>query len=202
MTDFHLPAILRLIITSQVGWILGVIVGGGLGYLLALGFRSLITSKPNFRRALFLLPWRTGAIALLLLASVPVLYIVIWGFGPKTDIIGIGTITMILMLCTIPSLLLDYWLPNTLRIRFVALMRSIATGSIVIANLFSLLGGSSGSMGQIALFHLRMMEKSMAIGYYMIAVVIVLVIDVLMGVLQYYYFGLTATKGLNSATEN
>ena len=165
------------------GWLIGIIAGGGLGYLCALTLRSVSTAFPQLRKPAVLIPWRTVIMALLLFISLPVLVIMQFGLGAKSGTISVGLTVFLLALVYAISVLLEYWHANRLLSRLVSGARTLATASPVFTALFGFFGG--GGAGSIAIQSLRLFDFKTAVRAYFSVILLILFADILLGLLHY-----------------
>jgi hypothetical protein len=121
-------AVLRnhLLITV-VAWIGGGIIGGGGGYLMASLVRLRMSEKPDERRILALLPWRTLIFVLLLVVWSPwsPWLVMRYGLGTSTGIMTVGlTIGLVAWPMAMNTCLNTWFIPNP-RIHLIAEARTL-----------------------------------------------------------------------------
>ena len=55
--DISAVSVVEYFLISWIPWLIGIVVGGGLGVLCALGIRAIFSARPALHRPLMLLPW-------------------------------------------------------------------------------------------------------------------------------------------------
>ena len=139
-------AVVEYLLLSWIPWLIGIVVGGGLGALGTLGIRAILSARPALRRPLVLLPWRT--LVMWLLAAVWSPFIVrLLGIGPITGGVMVGGSVCLLAMALAASMLLEHWHPSALGAQFIGGARTLAVASGLIAAGVGLLGG--GGLGPI-----------------------------------------------------
>jgi ABC-type proline/glycine betaine transport system permease subunit len=165
---------------SLVPWLVGVAVGGGLGYACALVARSLFSTRPHLRQVSTLLPWRTVVMTLPLVAFlIPVLI----GLG---TVAGGATVAFFVFLFAVPfttGALLERWRPSPLAVRLVGGFRTLATASVAVATLTPIVAGTGGA-GVLIIQGWRVLNYPQMLIGFSIAVLLAVVIDLLLGALQ------------------
>ncbi len=78
------------LLISILPWLIGTVVGGGLGYACAIVARSVVSTHPGLRRAVMLLPWRTIAVTLTLVALLSPLTVEHFGLGLEAGQVSVG----------------------------------------------------------------------------------------------------------------
>lgn len=167
---------------SIVPWLVGVAVGGGLGYVCALAARSLFSTRPGLHRVAMLLPWRTVAVTLSSVALLSPATTIIVGFGRVAGMVSVGFFVFVFALLFTVRSLLERWHSSSLAVRLIGGARTLATVSVAVA----VLGVFSGSGGAGALIFegLARLDKAQVFEGFSVIVSITLVIDVLLGALQ------------------
>ena len=169
------------LLISLVPWLVGVAVGGSLGYICARGIRGLFSALPGLRRPSTLLPWRTVVMTLpLLFPLIPALT----GLGVVAGATMVGFFVFVFALPFIAGTVLGRWYPSTPNVRLVGGIRTLAVASVIVATLTPVVAGSGGAgvlirEGYQSLDYARMLRG--------LAVVIVLSLigDLLLGALQF-----------------
>jgi len=168
---------------SLIGWVFGVIAGGGLGYALAVLVRRLFAAKPGLRKLAILLPWRTVLMTLILPLGFPVL-IVIWvGLGPEAGMISVGLGTFLLALAYTTSTLLQHWHPGSVATRLVAWARTLATATVVFEFFVGVFGG--GGVGFAVVQYIQLLDYETGLKHCGALIFIMLAFDLLLGGIQY-----------------
>lgn len=170
------------VLISVVSWLVGMIVGGGLGCLCALAAHGLFSVLPVLRKLAMLLPGRTLVVGLLLFVWSPIIPVRI-GIGPEAGMIMAGLLMFLLALPFTIVVLLEYWHPSTLVVRLVAGARTLAIASVAVAAAVGVLGG--GGIGQFLIQCMQLLRWNQAFTGWLILVVLALIPDVLLGILQF-----------------
>jgi ABC-type proline/glycine betaine transport system permease subunit len=170
------------LLISLVPWLVGVVVGGSLGYICARGIRSLFSALPGLRRPSTLLPWRTVVMTLpLLFPLIPALI----GLGVVAGATMVGFFVFVFALPFIAGTVLEHWYPSTPNVRLVGGIRTLAVASVIVATLTPVVAGSGGAgvfifrEGYQSLDYARMLR-----GFAMV-VLLSLIGDLLLGALQF-----------------
>lgn len=171
------------LLISIVPWLIGVAVGGGLGYVCALAARSLFSARPGLRRVAMLLPWRTVAVTLALVVLLSPAIATLVGLGRGAGMISVGLFVFVFALPFTVGSLLEPWHPSALVVRLISGSRTLATASVAVAVVTDLSSGSGG-VGSLIFGGITRLDKSQTLkGFFMVAFM-ALIIDVLLGVLQ------------------
>jgi hypothetical protein len=173
--------IVEHILISLLPWLVGGIVGGGLGALCALVGRALFSALPWLRKVSILVPWRGVLMALLLLACSPLL-IARLGIGPTTGGVMVGLTMLLLSAAFVGVALLDHWVRPPLAVRLVGTVRTLATASVLVAAVVGAFGG--GGLGFAAFQAIRLLEYRLAWTAWLAMVALALLADVLLGAIQ------------------
>ena len=174
------------LLISLVPWLAGMVVGGGLGYACALVARSLFSTLPGLRRASMLLPWRTVAVTLALVALVSPIIVVRVGLGRVAGMISVGIFVFVFALPFTIGTLLEHWYPSPLVVRLITGARTLATASVAVAIAGRLTG--SGGAGALIFQGMRLLDYPQMLRGFLLVVLLALVIDVLLGALQLLFF--------------
>ena len=176
---------------SVVGWLIGVVLGGGMGYGCALLMRAVFSSLPRLHKLSALLPWRTVVLGTLLIACSPAV-VVPFGLGPTAGLVSVGLAILLLALPFTANVLLEYWNPSLVVVRLIAGARTLATAAVVFTAGIGLFGG--GGLGLIAVQSMRLLDYDTAVDACLIVISLMLALDLLLGALQViasYMFGRT-----------
>jgi hypothetical protein len=183
--------LLNQLLLTIVPWIAGGLLGGGLGYLLALAIRPL-GARPGLHRALRVLPWRSITFALVAIAINSVYPFILLGPALRTVMPGIGFFgysiacfsfsILILALPFTTSITAGYWFPPTLGERLVAGARTLGVASAVIALTASYWGVSSP--GHLIAAAMDAFDYPRVWLGYSIIVSTALIVDLVMGLIQ------------------
>lgn len=188
----NIPSVfLNHVLLSIIPWVAGGLIGGGLGYLLALAMRPL-GSRPGPRRALKLLPWRTIAFALVAIALnsaypfillSPMLRSVLHVKGFFVHVtLSISIAVFALASPFTTSIIAGYWFPPSLGERLVAGARTLGVASAVLALTASYWGVSSP--GHLIAIAMHAFDYSRVWLGYSIMVSTALIVDLVMGLIQ------------------
>jgi len=170
------------LLISLVPWLAGTVVGGGLGYACALVARSLFSALPGSRRASMLLPWRTVAVTLALVALVSPIIVIRVGLGRVAGMISVGIFVFAFALPFTVGTLLEHWYPSPLVVRLIAGSRILATASVAVAIVGCLPG--SGGAGALIFQGMRLLDYPQMFRGFSVVALLSLIIDVLLGALQ------------------
>ncbi len=177
-----MSVILQHLLISLGGWAMGVTTGAALGILIALRIRALFTATPHLRRLSTLIPGRTLVLNLLIVPWTPASVLLV-GLGLASVLFNTSLALFLFAATFTVSLLLERWWPSPFAVRVMAGLRTLATTSLVVAAIAGFYDGYGigGDMG-IALMTLRYEEFFQA---WLILVVLVLILDVLLGIVQW-----------------
>jgi len=170
------------LLISLVPWLAGIVVGGGLGYACALVARSLFSALPRLRRVSMLLPWRTVAVTLALVALVSPIIVIRVGLGRVAGTISVGIFVFVFALPFTVGTLLEHWYPSPLVVRLITGARTLATASVAVAIVGRLAG--SGGAGALIFQGMRLLDYPQMFRGFSIVALLALIIDVLLGALQ------------------
>ena len=168
---------------SLVPWFVAVLTGGSLGYLLAAVARWLYARIPGLRPASTLLPWRTAAMTLTVVALSPLIPAFI-GLGTAA---GATMVTLFAFAWIVPctaSTVLDHWYPSSLTWRLIGGFRTLAAASVAVATLTSTAAGSGGAGRLVYQEGLGLLDHPQVAKGFLVVVLLALVIDLLLGALQ------------------
>ncbi len=179
------------LLLSIVPWVAGGLIGGGLGYLLALAIRPL-SARPGLYRALRLIPWRTIAfvlVAIAIYAAYPVYLLgsVLRSAMPGTGFLvdALASISFAVLAVALPfttSIIAGYWFPPSLGERLAAGARTLGVASVVLA-LTASHWGVNGAGRLIAIGAREFDYSEVGLGYG-IVVSVALIVDLVMGLIQ------------------
>lgn len=170
------------LLISIVPWLIGVVVGGGLGYACALVVRRAISYHPGLCQAALLLPWRTVAVVLGLIVLMSRLTVERLGMGVLAGQVSMGFFILVFALPFTVSTLLEYWSPSALVVRLISKARMLALVSVAVAVMASWWG--SGGAGVLIWQGLRNLDDAQLFRGFSIVAIWALIIDVLLGALQ------------------
>jgi ABC-type nitrate/sulfonate/bicarbonate transport system permease component len=174
-------AIVAHVLITCIPWLVGVVAGGGLGVLCALGIRATFSARPGLRSPSVLLPWRSVVMALLMVALSPFIAVHL-GLGPLAGGIMVGSSVTILALAFTCATLVDHWHRSPLGARLVAGARTLAVAAGLIAVEVGVFGG--GGVGGVVLDGIRLQQADLMWSGLLVVFLLVLVLDVLLGAVQ------------------
>jgi ABC-type proline/glycine betaine transport system permease subunit len=170
------------LLISIVPWLIGVAVGGGLGYVCALVARGLFSTRPGLRRVALLLPWRSVAVTLASVALLSPAIAILVGIGRVAGMISVGLFVFVFALPFTVNNLLEHWHSSPLAVRLISGARTLATASVAVAVLGAFSG--SGGAGVLIFGGITHLDKTQTLKGFSIVALISLIIDVLLGALQ------------------
>jgi len=170
------------LLISIVPWLIGVAVGGGLGYVCALAARRLFSTRPGLRRVAMLLPWRTVAVTWASVALLSPVIAILVGLGIVAGMTSVGLFVFVFILPFTVGCLLEHWHPSPLVVRLISGSRTLATASVAVAIMGAYTG--SGGVGSLIFGGITRSDKAQMIKGFFIVAFMALIIDVLLGVLQ------------------
>lgn len=180
----ELPIFSEHLIISLVPWFVAVVVGGGLGYVLAVLARWLYARLPELRRASTLVPWRTAATTLTFIALSPAVPVFI-GLGPLAGATMVLLFALAWALPCTASAVLDHWHPSSLAGRLIGGFRTLATATVAIATVTPAIAGSGGAGRLIFQEGWQLLDYPGVVRGFLVVVLLVLAIDLVLGGLQF-----------------
>lgn len=138
-----------------------------------------------------LLPWRTAVVSLALAMLSPLVPILV-GFGTLAAATMVALFVLVLALPFTVVTLLELWRPSPLAVRLIAGSRILATASVAVAA-FAPMVRSIGGVGAVIYEAMRLLDYPQVLTGSLIVVVLALIIDILLGALQ-FLFARTSTK--------
>ena len=178
-----LGVLVEHLIISLAPWFVAVLVGGGLGYVLAVGMRHLYVRFPGLGLASTLLPWRTLAMMLTFVALSPAVPVFI-GLGPLAGAIMVVLFAFVWALPCTASAVLDHWYPSSLTGRLIGGFRTLATAAVGIATLTAAMAGGGGAGRLISPEGWQVLDYPQVVTGFLVVALLALVIDLLLGSLQ------------------
>jgi hypothetical protein len=171
------------LVISLVPWLAAVIVGGGLGYLLAVLVRWPYARPPGLRRPSTLVPWRTVATALTFVALSPAVP-VFTGLGPLAGATMVLLFAFVWAMPCTASIVLDHWYPSSLAARLVGGFRTLAIATVSISTLTPTMAGSGGAGRLLFQEGWQLLDYPAVVSGFLVVVLLALAIDLLLGGLQ------------------
>lgn len=163
----------------------GMLIGGILGYLLGRIYVNLYGASERWRKFALLFPWRTLAFGLIAPNIIPLIVTIRIGLGNESAMVSLGIAVTILALAFTPQILIRRSFPLSQQVEFIAMVRTILTGSGMLLAAFAGIG--SGNLGEIISQLIRVMEYRMAVNAYLLLLISMLIFDLAIGVIQYIY---------------
>ena len=171
------------LLITVVAWISGGIIGGGGGYLMATMVRSRISEKPEAKRILALLPWRTLIFVLLMAVWTPWLVMRL-GLGTLTGIVTVGvTIGLIAWPMAMNTCLNDRFTPNR-RIQLIAAARTLLHFSLLATVGAGFIGG--GGAGWYLVQQWNLLEFGRVFQGILWLAGLALILDLTLGIIEYW----------------
>lgn len=180
MSPVYGTIVAQHLLISLLRWLVGITLGGGLGYACALVSRALFSKRPALRRPLMVVPWRTIAVTLpLLSAFVPA----VLGLGMVTGMAIVGLFVFSFSFPFTVATLLDHWNPSMLLSHLIGGARTLGTASVVVAAATAVVGRGGGA-GAMIFYGMSIPEHGELRVGLSIVVLLALMVDVLLGGLQ------------------
>lgn len=181
--DIPAAAVVEYLLLSWIPWLIGVVAGGGLGALCALGIRAILSARPALHRPLVLLPWRTLVMGLLMAVWSPFI-VSLLGIGPMiTGGVMVGGSVCILAMAFMATMLVEHWHLSPLGARLIGGARTLGMASGLIGAGVGLLGG--GGLGHIILEAARLEQYGIIWKRFLVVLVLALALDLAVGLAQY-----------------
>jgi ABC-type proline/glycine betaine transport system permease subunit len=168
------------VLISLLPWLIAVLLAAGLGTLWALVARGLFSRVPALRRASMLLPWRTAAVSLPLLAPFVATRV---GLGPVAAGIAVGLFVFLFALPLTVTVRLETWYPLPPLVRFISGVRTLAAASVAVAALAAPTVGGGGA-GLLIFEGMRALDHGQMFGGFFAVVMLALIIDLVLGASQ------------------
>lgn len=167
---------------SLVSWLLGMIIGGSLGYLGAIAARSIFRNAPELRRPLTLLPWRTIVVALPLASP----FIPQWaGLGTTAGILISGLILSVLAMLITTTLFVGHWPPQPFLIQLASGARTLAAASSLTAAAAGIVGG--GGAGYQIIQGMNLLDPTQYFAGTWTVILVALALDLTIGIVQLFF---------------
>jgi hypothetical protein len=131
-TDLTVSLILVHLGISLVPWIIVMLAGGGLAYLLATLLRRWFQGHPRALELMVLLPWRSIASLIALVMINTSLMMWYFGFGTLSASVSTGVALSVLFVPWITSAFLHSWYPTSLFRKIGSIVRTFAILAIVL----------------------------------------------------------------------
>ena len=167
------------LLISLVPWLIGMAIGGSIGYAWAMVARRVFTTSPSLIKPLTLLPWRTLAMALPFVSP----FIPMWtGLGTSAGILIGGLILSVLAAPLTAVLLIERWYSQPLRVHLIVGARTLAVASPIIATAAGMVGG--GGAGYLIMQGMNLLDRSQIFTGVWSVVLMALAFDILIGIVE------------------
>lgn len=169
-------------------WLIGIVLGGSLGGICALGTRGVLSRFPRLRRPAMLLPWRAVLLVPLLQAWLPDLLFVWFPdlrrlVNPFLSLQVAAILPMVLLtMLFVTNTLLDHGSPSPLATHLIAGGRTLAVASVIVAALTASYAGST--LGFSMFHHMQLLHWSQVRDLWWAFFTLILVVDVLLGIVH------------------
>ncbi|KAF0106802.1 MAG: hypothetical protein FD146_2394 [Anaerolineaceae bacterium] len=180
-----------------VFWLGGLVVGGGLGWAVALLCRAIYRAWPAGRSVLMLAPWRAVIFALLWVLWSPFFYFMlrIRELPRATyDFMQIGTSLLLLAFILAIAVLVRHWFPSTLAVRLVSEARTLAVAAVMVATLGIATSASENFVFVIRVAVASTFDTALIWQGWMFVFLAMLAFDLLPGILQTVLAFVTSRK--------
>jgi hypothetical protein len=174
-------AVMAHLLITWIPWLLGIMVGGGLGVVCGYAIRALFSARPALYRSFPLVPWRTIIMGLQMIVLSPFILSLL-GIGPVAGGIMVGGSIFLLAIAFAATILVEHWYPSPLKVRLVAGARTLAVASGLIAAGVGLLGG--GGLGHLILEAARLLDYGVVSKGLWVIVILALALDLALGLVQ------------------
>lgn len=169
---------------TTIPWFIGIVCGGGMGYLISRILRPFWEARSTFRSVLIIAPWRTLAVFLLLLTVRSPFLFRYFGLGQATAVAWLSIFSFLLALGMAISL---FFTPPEIKTRVVqgiSLTRTLAvvlSPAAIIAN-----DAGAGGAGEMINQGLLMLDPNLFFNGILIVVFVSASLDILLGVIQIF----------------
>jgi hypothetical protein len=170
------------LLITLVAWIGGGIVGGGGGYLMASLVGPRMSEKPDDRRILALLPWRTLIFVLLLAVWSPWLVIRL-GLGTSTGIVTVGLTIGLVAWPMAMNTCLNAWFTPSLRLHLIAESRTLLVFALFATVGAGFVGG--GGAGWYLMQQVNLLEYGKVFQGILWLTGLALILDLTLGIVEY-----------------
>jgi hypothetical protein len=182
-TPMKIAILTNHLLITVVAWIGGGILGGGAGYLMAHLVRLRMSEKPDQRRILALLPWRTLIFVLLLAVWSPWL-VMQFGLGILTGIVTVGLTIGLVAWPMAMSACLNAWFTSSLRKQLIAEARTLLVFAVLATVGAGFAGG--GGAGWYLIQQMDSLEYGKAFQVILWLTGLALILDLTSGIVEYW----------------
>jgi ABC-type nitrate/sulfonate/bicarbonate transport system permease component len=177
----ELKTILEHILLTLVPWLVGMVIGGGLGVVVALIARFLFSTVPALRWLSMVVPWRTVLTGLLVVVWSPM--IVVWlGIGPLAGGVMVGLVVLLLATAFTGYVLVEHWHPTPVMVQLIALARNLGVLCSMIVVGAGFFGG--GGVGAVMMQGMMLLRRELFWQGVLVVVGTALLLDLGLGLLQ------------------
>ena len=173
--------IIKFVLMAVLTWLAAVVMGGGIGALIAWLLRLIFLGAPGLYKPSMLFPGRTIVAGLLYLAWSPIPYLLAVMPTGLELVRGLGMV--ILMMMVTGRLLLSYWFPSGLAVRLIALARDMVITTVIALDLAGIATGW-GLGSQVIRSARTTFDMSLLWRGWLILTVILLAFDLPFGTIQ------------------
>ncbi len=167
---------------TVVPWLIGIVFGGGLGYLVARVLRPFWQTQARLRAMLIIAPWRTlGALTILLTVRSPLL-LRYFGLGQATALVWLTILSSLTAFGAALSLFLTSTKSPTTTSQAIASARTIAVGLSIAAIIASDAG--AGGAGELITNSMLTLDQNLFITGVFTIVAVSAILDILLGIGQ------------------
>ena len=169
---------------TVIPWSVGIVFGGGLGYLIARILRPSWKTRSTFRSVLIIAPWRTlGALTLLLTVRSPLL-LRYFGIGQATALVWLTILSCLAAFGMALSLFLTAPKTPTTTSRALASARTMDVGLSVAAIIASDAG--AGGAGELIAMSMLTLDRVLFITGILTVVAVSVILDILLGIVHVF----------------
>ena len=167
---------------TAVPWLIGILFGGGLGYLVARVLRPFWQTRASFRSALLIVPWRTlGALIILLTVRSPLL-LRYFGLGQATALVWLTILSCLAAFGAALNLFLTSPKSSTTTSQAIASARTIAVGLSIVAIIA--FDAGAGGAGELITNSMLTLDRNLFMTGVFTIVAVSVILDILLGVVQ------------------
>lgn len=178
-----LSSFLDHLFITLVGTVVGLLVGGTLGYALARLLSHLYFASDRVMTLAVLVPWRTVLAPWLVPFAVPIIAVRILGLGAKTGIASVAVSAVGLATAWASGILIQRQFPRSQRVELIAATRTVTVVGAALLIGFGTFG--AGGLGFVAWSRIAILDYGGAFTIYILILAAILVFDLSLGVLQY-----------------
>ncbi len=167
---------------TLVPWLIGIVLGGSLGHLVAFFLRRYFETYLSLRTWLTLLPWRTSVAFMLLMAIYSPQLLRYFGLGFTTALIKLSIVSFTLSLTFTIYIFLVLQETPAIFLRLVSVARTMAVAMAYFA--ITAVDVGAGGAGVLINDALVKLDSGIFFDGVFVVVLVSVVFDVLIGVIQ------------------